>query len=179
LGWFGKSNHEKDVDAAFRVLWNLYETTTAGKAGAPLVLSFELRDSRFRYLVFCLSTVQMACAQHMKNPDAVLNDLLHTVVTGAIGADPQQFFGGPLDPQQAANRAAQDLQDYLHRWSAYIDIAKGGNVTAATGVVAGMLRYSESEDPPTQEHTRQLWELAVWIEGSLGAMSAAFRNMAR
>ena len=91
-----KVQPKKEVDAAFRVLWNLYETTTAGKSGAPSVLTFQLRDSRFRYLVFCLSTVQMACARHMKNPDAILNDLLHTVVTGAIGADPQQFFGGPV-----------------------------------------------------------------------------------
>jgi hypothetical protein len=115
----------------------------------------------------------------MRNPDAVLNDLLHTAVTGAIGVDPQQFFGGPVDPQQAANRAGQHLQDYLHRWSAYVDIAKGDNAAAATGIVAGMLRHSESDNLPTQEDTRRLWQLAVWIEGSLAAMSGAFTNMAR
>ena len=31
-----------------------------------------------------------------------------------------------------------------------------------------MLRHSESDNPPTQEDTRRLWQLAVWIEGSLG-----------
>lgn len=180
LGLFGgKSSHKKEVDAAFKVLGNLFEKTTEGGSDAPLVLKFDLRDSRFRYFVFCLSTVQMACARRMKNPDAVLNDLLHTVVAGAIGANPQHFFSGPVDPQQAANKAGEHLQDYLHRWSAYVDIVNGGNTAAATGIVAGMLRHTESERPPTQEDTRRLWPLATWIEKRLEAMGGAFTNMAR
>ena len=55
MGWFGgKSDHKKEVDATFKVLWNLFEKTTEGGSDAPLVLKFDLRDSRFRYFVFCL-----------------------------------------------------------------------------------------------------------------------------
>jgi hypothetical protein len=180
MGWFGgKSSHEKQVEAAVKVLGNLFEKTTDGGADAPLVLKFDLRDSRFRYFVFCLSTVQMACARRMKDPDAVLNDLLHTVVAGALGTDPRQFFGGPVDPQQAANRAGEYLEDYLHRWSAYVDIVQGGNTAAATGIVAGMLRHAESANLPTQEDSRRLWPLATWIEEGLDAMAAVFTNNAR
>lgn len=180
MGWFGgKSRHKTEVDAAFKVLGNLFEKTTDGGADAPLVLKFELRDSRFRYFVFCLSTAQMACAGRMQNPDAVLNDLLHTVVAGAVSTDPQHFFSGPVDPQQAANKAGEYLQDYLHRWSTYVDIVKGGNAAAATGIVAGMLRHTESESPPTQEDARRLWPLATWIEARLKAMGGAFISMAQ
>jgi hypothetical protein len=180
LAWFGgKSAHKKEVDAAFKVLGNLFEKTTEGGSDAPLVLKFALRDSRFRYFIFCLSTVQMACARRMGNPDAVLNDLLHTMVIGAISVDPQQFFGGPVDPQQAANKGGEYLQDYLHRWSAYVDIVKGGNTAAATGIVGGMLRHTESDSAPTQEDSRRLWDLAIWIEERLEAMGDAFTKMAR
>jgi len=180
LGWFGgKSTHKKEVEAALTVLCNLFEKTTSGGLDAPLVLKFGLRDSRFRYFVFCLSTVQMACARRMKNADAVLNDLLHTIVASAIGADSQEFFGGSVDPQQAANKAAEYLQDYLHRWSAYVDIVEGGNAAAATGIVAGMLRHTESANPPTQEDTHRLWPLATWIEARLEPMAGAFTDMAR
>lgn len=178
MGWFGKSKHKKQVDAAFRVFMNLFEKTIDGSSDAPRVLSSQLRDSRYRYLLFCLSTVQVACARHMENPDAILNDLLHIAVSGAVGVDPQQFFGGPVDPQQAANKAGEHLQDYLHRWSAYVDITKGGNAAAATGIVAGMLRHTESDDPPTQQDADRLWPLAVWIEQSLAAMAGAFTDMA-
>lgn len=161
MGWFGKSKHKKQVDAAFRVFMNLFEKTIDGSSDAPRVLSSQLRDSRYRYLLFCLSTVQVACARHMENPDAILNDLLHIAVSGAVGVDPQQFFGGPVDPQQAA-----------------VDITKGGNAAAATGIVAGMLRHTESDDPPTQQDADRLWPLAVWIEQSLAAMAGAFTDMA-
>jgi len=180
LGWFGgKSRHRKEVDAAFKVLGNLFEKTTDGGADAPLVLKFELLDSRFRYFVFCLSTAQMACAGRMTNPDAVLNDLLHTVVAGSVSPDPKYFFGGPVDPQQAANSAGAYIEDYLHRWSAYVDIVKGGNAAAATGIVAGMLRHAESESPPTQADAHRLWPLATWIEQRLTAMGNAFVGMAK
>lgn len=94
-------------------------------------------------------------------------------------ADAQFFFGGPVDPQQAANSAGKYLQDYLHRWSAYVDIIKGGNLLAGTSIVAGMLRDTESDIPPTQEDTRRLWQLATWIEARLEAMAGAFSSMAR
>ena len=180
LGLFGgKSTHKKQVDAAVRVLDNLFEKTTGGGSDAPLVLKFEVPDSRFRYIVFCLSAVQMACARRMKNPDAVLNDLLHRVVAVAIKLDPQQFFGGPVDPQQAANRAGEYIQDYLDRWSAYVDIVSGGNVAASTGIVTGMLRHTESASPPTQEDVRRLLPLARWIEERLEVMADDFADMAK
>ncbi len=180
MGWFGgKSRHKKEVDAAFKVLGALFEKTTEGGADAPLVLNFELPDSRFRYFVFCLSTAQMACAGRMENPDAVLNELLHTVVAVAVSTDPQRFFSGAVDPQQAANKAGDYLEDYLHRRPTYIDILKGGNATAAIGIVPGMLRHAESESPPNQEDARRLWLFATWIEERLKAMRGAFINMAR
>jgi hypothetical protein len=180
LGWFGgKSSHKKEVDSAVRVLANLFEKTTGPGSDAPVVLRFELPDSRYRYFVFCLSTVQTACAHRMKNPDAILNELIHTVVTGALNINSQQFFGGPIEPQRAANQAAEYIQDYLHRWSAYVDISGGGNAAAATGIIVGMLRSTESSQPPSETDAQRLWPLATWIEQRLKVMADAFTGMAR
>lgn len=178
MGWFGgQSSHKKEVDAAFHVLLKLFETTTEGGSDAPLVLKFDLPDSRFRYIVFCLSTVVTACARRFKNPDAMLNELLHMVVASANGM-PQLFFGGVVDPQKAANKAAEYVHDYLHRWSAYVETVGSSNAAAATNIVAGMLRHTESENPATQEDARRLWPLASWIEKGLVAMAGAFTKMA-
>lgn len=188
MGWFGgKANHKKEVDAAFKVFGNLYERTTNGSASAlrglaaPQVLSFRLADSRFRYSMFCLSTVQAACARRMKNPDAVLNELLHTIVAGATNdaALQEQLFGGPVEPQHAANLAGSCVEDYLHRWSAYVDIVGGGNKAAATSIVCAMLQSTESTDPATAGDGRRLWPLATWIEGCFDPMALAFSDMAR
>jgi len=64
----------------------------------------------------------------------VLNEILHNIVTGAVTVDSQLFFGGPIDPQEAANKAGEYIGDYLHRWSAYVDIVQGGNSAAGTGL---------------------------------------------
>jgi hypothetical protein len=180
MGWFGgKSSHKREVGAAYRVVHNLFDATTEGKSRAPLVLRFELPDSRFRYLVFCLTTAQAGCAHRMKNPDAILNELFHVIVLGCLNVDPAFYFGGPILPQQAANQGGQYLQDYLERWSAWVDIVQGSNPSAATSIVAGMLRSTESSRVPTDGDARRLWPLATWIEGSLEPMAEAFTDMAR
>lgn len=174
MGLFGgKSRHRKEVDAACKVWGNLFEKTTEESGSdAPLVLKFQLGDSRLRYMVFCLSTVQLACARRMKNPDAVLNEVLHTMVNSPLTGD-------SIDPQQTANDGSAYLGEYLHRWSSYLEIVEGGNANAATGIIAGMLRHTESEAPPTQEDSQRLWQLATWIETRLGAMEGAFVSEAR
>lgn len=180
MAWFGgKTTQKKQIDATFKVLGNLFEKTTEGGADAPLVLRFDLPDSRFRYFVFCLSTVQMACARKMIDPDSVLNELMHTVIAGTVTTDAQYFFGGPVNPQSAANQGAAYLQDYLARWSAYVDIASGGNYIAGTSLVCSMLRSTESTQPPSDGDAQRLWPLASWIQKQLNAMGNAFESMAK
>lgn len=178
MGLFGsKSQHAREVDAAFKILGNLYSKTVEGGADAPLVLNFELSDSHFRYYIFCLSTMQKACASRMNNADAVLNELMHDVIIGCVKSDPILFFGDAIEPQAAANIGAEYIKDYLHSWSAYIDIAEGGNTNAATSMVCTMLRSTESTKTPLDDDAQRLWPLATWIEESFEAMANAFTNM--
>ena len=177
MGLFGKSRHKKEVDAGFKILANLYSKTTEGGADAPLVLNFERPDSHFRYFIFCLSTMHKSCANRMSNPDAVLNELMHDIITTTIKADPILFFGSNIGVQTVANKGSEYIQDYLNRWSAYVDIVEGGNNSAATTIVCSMLRDIESSSEPSEEDTQRLWPLAVWIEESLDAMAGAFLNM--
>jgi hypothetical protein len=78
------SPHEVAVQAVIAILATLYQHTTQGGADAPQVLRFEVSDSELRYALFCLSAVHVACAPHMTNVDAVLNDLARTVLAGSL-----------------------------------------------------------------------------------------------
>lgn len=96
MGWFGsKANHEKQLAALTRIVVKLYERTILlPRTDAPKVLQFELADSRYRYLIFCLSTAHCVCARRMKNPDAVLNECASNLIRGAIASEgPDGFFG--------------------------------------------------------------------------------------
>lgn len=170
MGWFtGKATHRRQVDSALTVVGNLFEKTTDGGADAPLVLSLGLPDSRYRYLMFCLSTMQTACAQRMKNPDAVLNECLQALVKFAL-SHPAKFIGASTGPQKAANDGAGLVQDYLHRWSSYVDVFHGGNTEAATMLVCSMLRSTEAAVPGREGDAQRLLPLACWIEARLPAM---------
>ena len=183
MAWFGgKSTHKKEFDAAYKVLRNLFEKTIYGGMDAPLVLRFKRPDSRFRYFVFCLSTVQVACERRMKNPDAVVKDLLHTILTEALKTNPQLFWGGPVDPQVAAAEATGDLDAFLTGWTAYMRFRDRGTAdsgTAATLLLCSILSTIETDTDPADDDTERLWPLAVWIEQRLADMDEAFASMAR
>jgi len=175
MGWFGgKSTQAKQVESAIRIATNLYERTKPRAEYAPAHLHFSAPDSQYRYLIFCLSTMQVACASRMKNPDAVLNECMHLLTTYAVTEAVQDCFGGSVDPQDAANRGATLLHDFLHRWSAYVDIVQGGNRQSGTRIVCSMLRTTESNDPAGPTDAKRLWPLAVWIENALPVMRKSF-----
>ena len=68
MSWFNrKTSHARQVEAIVTVFGNLYEKTTRGGADAPTVLKFSASDSRFRYLMFCVSAAFYSCAPVMKN----------------------------------------------------------------------------------------------------------------
>ena len=177
MAWFGrKTSHDKQLRAAGTVLWNLYNITTKGGADAPLVLAFALPDARLRYAMFCLGTMQLACATEMDNPDAILNELLHGMIEAASLPGSSWAPVGQLEPQKVANSSAEYIQDYLHRWSSYVDIAPG-NANAATGIVCAMLKHTESSAPANATDGDRLWPLAEWIEAQLPLMRMDFRSM--
>jgi hypothetical protein len=177
VAWFGKPSQSKSVDGLFKVLWNLFEKTSEGKIPNLPTPGFQLPDSQFRYLMFSFITAYVACAPKFRNPDAVLNELMYRLVTAAIQLDSHRFFGGPVEGQDAANRAGKYVQDYMDQWSAQIDIRKAGNEPAATGIVAGMIHHTESELPFTKEDGERLFKLARWIVGSMTAMAGAFSDL--
>ncbi len=179
--WFRREpTHEKQLTSAATI----YENVSAKLGGthpdqsAPTVLQLGLPDSHLRLAIFSLSVVQLACARHMTNPDAILNEMLHAIMH-RIMENPSHFLGGSVEPQAAVNRAASYLEDYLHRWSSYVDIVEGGNKSAASGIVLGMLRSIESSEPPTGETAPRLEPLAYWIEGNLSIISGAFVDLLR
>jgi hypothetical protein len=155
-----------------RIASRVYERTLERKADAPAALRLSRPDSRFRYLMFCLSTVQTVCARRMSNPDAVLNEVARNAIS-AWATDPEirdLAFGGPISLQQAGNDGIACLQDFLHRWSAYIE-TQG---TTATSVIAGMLHDIDSAEPARDGDAERLWPLALWVEEQFSAIDQAF-----
>ena len=116
-------------------------------------------------------------ARKMSNPDAVLNELLQVFVCSAAESEAEMFSGESRQPQQIANDAGELLQDFLNRWSAWMDIEQGGNSQAATALVIDMIHDTETEESAQEGDAERLWPLATWIESRLSVMGSAFDSM--
>ena len=177
MGWFSrKPTQEKQALAAIKVATNLYLLTIPGGTDAPAPLEFTLPDSRFRYLMFCLSATTTACGKEMANPDAVVNQCLHGLVTLATTELKQDYFDGPINVQDVANSGAAYLQEFLNNWSAYIELEKAGEKTV--DLVCTMIHNTESAVPAGKADIQRLWPLALMLHMQFPTMRSAFKELA-
>ena len=179
MGWFNrKPTQQKYVEAAITVASNLYLHTIPGAKDAPATLKFSLPDSRYRYLIFCLSAMTTACAQEMKNPETVVNECAHFFVTWAITENVQEFFGGSVNPQDVANNGAAYLQEFLNKWSTYVELEKEGRNTEIIELICSMIHTTESNTPAEKIDMQRLGKLALQIDCQIPTMRRAFIELA-
>lgn len=194
MGWFGgKSIHKKQVAAAMRIALNLYEETTIdprlgtqhhqgiGSGLAPTVLNFQLPDSRFRYMMFCLSTVFVESAHRMNDGEAILDMCAQALITTAL--DPkaaEQLLGqGPHDRQRVMADGSTYLRELFAVWSDYKETRKRGNTQGATSLMVALLYTTESLAQATEDQRPRLGPLARWIQEWMSTSDNAFVQLSR
>jgi hypothetical protein len=176
MGLFSrKPSHRKYVESTYALAGLIFDRTYGPKSVVKLP-KFERNDSPFRHLFFCLSTVHMVCASQMKNPDAVLNEAAHTLLTIAL-SEREKYFSGEVNPQEAANLSAECLNDFLHRWSTYIEIIEGGNNLAARNIISGMIWDVATVKPITDKDADSINDLASWFQNGLKDFQEAFQTI--
>jgi hypothetical protein len=179
MSWFSrKPTQQKQVEAAITVASNLYLHTMPEAEDAPVPLQFSLPDSRYRYIIFCFSAMVTACAREMKNSDAVVNECLQFLVTWTTTDSAQEFFGGTVNPQDAANNGATYLQGFLNRWSRYVELENEGRNAEIIDLICSMIHSTESNSPSGAADTERLGELALQIDCRLPTMRGAFKELA-
>ncbi len=175
MRWFSrKPTQQKQVEATITVASNLYLHTIPGAEDAPVLLQFSLPDSRYRYLIFCLSAVATACAPEMKYPDAVVNDCLRFLATLAATERVQDFFDGPVNPQDAATNGSAYLQEFLNNWSRYVELEKEGRNAEIIDLIFSMIHTTESNVPAEKTDVQRLGDLALQIDCRLPTMRGTF-----
>jgi hypothetical protein len=168
-----KPTRQKQVEAGIKVASNLYLNTIPEGENAPVSLQFSLPDSRYRYLMFCLSAMATACGREMKDCNAVVNDCLQFLVTWAT-TESHEFFGEPVNLQDVANNGAAYLQDFLNNWSRCIEFEKEGRNAEVIEMICSMIHTTESNVSIGAADTQRLDQLAVQIDCWLPTMRGAF-----
>ncbi len=172
-----KPTQQKYVEAAITVASNLYLHTIPGAEDAPAPLQFSLPDSRYRYMIFCLSAaVTAALAYDEKKeiqPEALIKGCLHFAVWTAT-ENAQEYFDDPASPQDSINSATAYLQEFLKHWSRWPELEKEGRTVETIELISSMIHTTESNVPADKTDVQRLGNLALQIDCRLPTMRGAF-----
>jgi hypothetical protein len=179
MRWFSrKPTQQKYAQAVLAVTSNLYLHTTAGSDGAPAVLHFTLPDSRYRYLLFCLSAAVAAALVYDEAKQVVPKDLIGKCLA-VISADAAEragdfFDGPPTDPTIAYAYFTQ----LAKHWSQWPTLERSEQRAKAVSLICAMIHTAESDEPALESDVERLHSLGVWIACRLPTMRRAFIELA-
>src|SRR6266404_501541 len=181
MRWFSrKPTQQKYVEAAITVASNLYLHTVPGAVDAPAPLQFSLPDSRYRYMIFCLSAVVTAALAYDEKkeiqPDALIKGCLH-FATWTATENAQEYFDNPAS-QDSINSATAYLQEFLKHWSRWPELEKEGRTVESIELISSMIHTTESTVPAEKTDVQRLGKLALQIDSRLPTMRGAFIELA-
>ncbi|MDX6529827.1 MAG: hypothetical protein QOH41_2117 [Blastocatellia bacterium] len=182
MDWLSrKPTQEKYVEAAVTVASNLYLHTIPGAEDARADLQFNLRDSRYRYLIFCLSAVATATLAYDEKkqvqPEALLKGCLF-FATWIASENGQEYFDDPATAEVSASNAAAIFQEFLEHWSRWPTLEKEGRNDEIIDLICSMIHTTESNEPTVQTDIERLGPLALQIDCQLPTMREALVELA-
>jgi len=182
VSWFSrKPTQQKYVDAAIKVATNLYLQTIPGAVDAPAPLQFNLPDSRFRYMIFCLSAALTAALAYDEKkhiqPEILIKGCLDAANLIAT-KDAQEYLGGPASSQDSVENASAYLTEFLKHWSRWPELEKEGRNAEIIELISSLIHTTESNNPLTASDQERLGPLALQIDCWLPTMRGAFTELA-
>jgi hypothetical protein len=164
------------LNAAITVITNLYlHTTSASKD----TLRFQLQDSKYRYLVLCMSGMVKACEDVLDNPDSLITNCIHELAIFTTSQDPQEFFGASIGVQDAETKARDYFDEFTRHWVTCFDAVQSGKEVDAITTLTSMIHFAESNEPADETDLQRLEELSLRLECFMPELRGAFIDLKR
>lgn len=176
LGFSGVGN-KKEMEATIRISSNLYLHDFSNSFD---ILNFQFPDSRFRCIIFCLTTVIKACNDLVSSPELLQKACLHFLSTFTTSKESViEFFGQVTNTEQAEKIGSVYLKEYLTKWELYYEYVGSGDTEKATDVLCTMIHSFETDRPTDNSDRQRLNQLSWQLEFSLtnNTMRSAFANL--
>ncbi len=175
--YFLVSPRRRQVEAALKVASNLYCHTIQVYENEPATLLFNLPDSRFRYLIFCLSSALTAILAYDEKKvlkrKVLLEDCVGVTITYAQ-EKPLEFFGSTVVPQNVVDFGRASLQTFINRWSGWAELKMSGKNAEVIALICQLVRTTESDALLSGEDRQRLEGLALKIDDFMPIMRDAF-----
>jgi hypothetical protein len=185
MSWFRrKPTQQKYVEAAITVATNLYLHTIPGAEAGILPcspLQFSLPDSRYRYMIFCLSAVTTAALAYDEKkhiqPESLIQGCLHFAAWTAT-EHAKEYFDDPASSQASIDSATAYFQEFFEHWSQWPGLEKEGKSNEANDLISFMIHMTESSVPSERADIQRLGDLALTINCRLPTMRGALIELA-
>jgi hypothetical protein len=90
----------------------------------------------------------------------------------------QEYFGGPVNPQDVASNGDVYLQEFAKHWSQWPELEKEGRNDEIIDLICSMIHTTESNMPAGKTDMQRLGKLALQIDCQLPTMRGAFIELA-
>ena len=164
----------KQIEAAIKILSNLYLHTISNSVD---VFDFRYPDSRFRFIIFCLSAMTKSCEDVMNSSESLQKECLHFLSNFATSKENiDEFFSEQVNSQQAEKIGAVYLKEFMDNWIIYFDAVKSNDKAKASDIICSMVYSTETNKPIVNSDKERLKQPCREIEFSLthGTMKDAF-----
>jgi hypothetical protein len=174
-------SQQKQIEAAIKVATNLYLNTVPEAADAPAPLQFGLPDSRFRYMLFCVSAAVTAILAYDEKkqiqPEPLIKECLR-FATWTATENAQEYLGDSAGSQDSIDdNATAYLQEFLKHWSRWPELEKQGRNAEIVELIASIIHTTESNSPLVDSDKKRLGPLALQIDCRLPTMRGAFTEL--
>ncbi|MEI8203824.1 MAG: hypothetical protein WCH34_12460 [Bacteroidota bacterium] len=160
------------VEAAIKIFTNLYFHTTKT---ASSVLQFRCPDSKFHYLIFCMSAMIKSCEDIIYDKDLMAIDCIHFLSSFTTEKkNVQEFFNETMDPEEAKNIGSAYFEDFKDGWLSFFEVIKSDNQNEGNSIISSMIYSTETKEPIMPEDKERLSELSWLILSFLPSMQDAF-----
>lgn len=167
----------KQIEAITTIYSNLYIHDISTSFD---ILNLEYPNSRFRYMVFCLSMVIKACDGLITSQELLQKECLHFLATFTTSRENvNEYFGQQTTATQAEIDGTNYLDEYFQKWELYLDDMKNGDKEKATETLSSMI-YSVGTDKQITAHDKERLRQLCWqLEFTLsnGTMRGAFTDL--
>jgi hypothetical protein len=182
VGWLKrKPTQQKYIEAAIAVASYLYLQTIPGAKDAPALLRFGLEDSRYRYMIFCLSAVIVSALGYDERkqiqPEGFTKGCLD-FAQGLAMRKPQEYFDDPANVQNSIDHATPRLMEFFKYWSPLVVLEREEKYVEIIDLVLSIIHTTESNQPISQTDKQRLWPLATKIAGQLPTIRATLVELA-
>jgi hypothetical protein len=182
MGWFTrKPTQQQYITSVIEVATNLYLNTIKGENGVSTNFQFELDDSRYRYLVFCCSTVltTVLVYDERKNiqPEVIYSGCIQ-FLKWAGNEYPNDYFDTDNHEEYIEN-VQSVFQQFLKSWSKWPSLEQQGKNAEIVDLICTMIRFAESKECIDKDDVNRLGELAIEIDCRFPSMNSAFLELAK